>query len=136
METIKVDHKYTVNPAYMFRNDISSIVLTNNISSVFDSTYPTEQITSSFTWKIHPDLFFVFRLFNGQRTLQDIWDLQFKKHDITLQDFKRAIIPYVENEDVVITPLYGKFPQSIPKNFLIHNDSPNIEEHDFYIPET
>lgn len=129
METIKVDHKFVVNPAYLFRNDISSIVLTNNISSVFDSTYPAEEITSSFTWKIHPDLFFVFRLFNGQRTLQDIWDLQFKKHDITIQDFKQAIIPYVENKDVVITPLYEKFPQSIPKNFLIHNDS-NIVRND------
>ena len=112
---------YIINPAYRLKNDITNVILTNNKSSVFDTTYPSDDITTSFLWKVHPDLAYVFSFFNGKLKLSEICDYFSCNHSIPKEKFIQSISHYISNKDVVLSPIYGKYVQSIPKKFIIPN---------------
>ena len=69
MQTVDINLKYVVNPAYKFKADYLNVIITNNNPGRYDAGRHRDDITSSFAWRTHPDLAYLFSYFDGSRTL-------------------------------------------------------------------
>lgn len=128
MQKIDVNQRYVVNPAYKFKEDYLNVIITNNNPARYRADLDRKDITHSFARRIHPDLAFLFSLFDGSKTLDEV------AMRSALMDFKNkeafieSMAPCIGNPEEIIIPTYGDNWMSIPKNFLIPNTMGIVRE--------
>ena len=113
-------HGYvTVNPAYKFRSDITSVIITNEDSLFFNVFDRNEQVQSGFAWKTHPLIAYLFSFFDGSRSLKDSIALLSEHSGISLEDLKSAVEPFIMNkESMVFSMCNYNNSFALPRNFL------------------
>lgn len=121
MQTVDVNVKYVVNPAYKFKDDRWNVVITNNNPGRYDTDRRRDDITTSFVWRTHPDLAYLFGYFDGARTLDETASLFAEREGVSKERFLESVRPCICNRDPILIPAYERHWVSIPKNFLIPN---------------
>lgn len=126
MKAIDLKTRYILNPAYKFRNDITSVVVTNADSLYFDSLDQDEKTFKNFAWKIPPLVAYLFSFFDGSETFTDTLNHIVEQTNSSCEVLTDAILPFIENEDNKVFPLALDSEKgcaiSLPKNFLIPCD--------------
>ena len=121
MQSIDLNLKYVVNPAYKFKGDCVNVIITNNNPARYDSSPFREDITTSFAWRTHPDLAYLFGYFDGTLTLEET-ARSFSEHEnVDRRRFLESVFPCICNDEPVLIPAYNRHWVPIPKNFLIPN---------------
>lgn len=128
MQTIDVNERYVVNPAYKFKGDYNNVIITNNNSALYDADLYREDITSSFAWRTHPDLAYLFSFFDGAGTLNEVARRFSEQEKTDMEAFIESVKPCICNDEPVLIPAYRQYWVSIPKNFLIPNTMGIIRE--------
>lgn len=128
MQTIDVNLKYVVNPAYKFKGDCVNVIITNNNPARYDADPYRDDITNSFAWRTHPDLAYLFSYFDGTRTLDETATLFSERENVDRQRFLESVFPCIGNDEPVLIPAYNRHWVPIPKNFLIPNTGGLVRE--------
>lgn len=121
MQTVDINLKYVVNPAYKFKADYLNVIITNNNPGRYDAGRHRDDITSSFAWRTHPDLAYLFSHFDGSRTLSETAALFAEREGMGKERFLESVYPCIGNSDPILIPADDRHWVSIPKNFLIPN---------------
>lgn len=121
MQTVDINLKYVVNPAYKFKADYLNVIITNNNPGRYDAGRHRDDITSSFAWRTHPDLAYLFSHFDGSRTLSETAALFAEREGMEKERFLESVYPCIGNSDPILIPADDRHWVSIPKNFLIPN---------------
>lgn len=119
MQAVDVNLKYMVNPAYKFKADYLNVIITNNNPGRYDADRHRDDITSSFAWRTHPDLAYLFSYFDGSRSLDETATLFAEREGVEKDRFLESVLPCIGNNDPILIPVYDQHWVSIPKNFLI-----------------
>lgn len=121
MQAVDINLKYVVNPAYKFKEDYLNVIITNNNPGRYDAGRHRDDITSSFAWRTHPDLAYLFSHFDGSRTLSETAALFAEREGVEKERFLESVYPCIGNSDPILIPTDDRHWVSIPKNFLIPN---------------
>ena len=121
MQTVDINLKYVVNPAYKFKEDYLNVIITNNNPGRYDAGRHRDDITSSFAWRTHPDLAYLFSYFDGSRSLDETAALFAEREGVEKERFLESVYPCIGNSDPILIPADDRHWVSIPKNFLIPN---------------
>lgn len=121
MQTVDINLKYVVNPAYKFKADYLNVIITNNNPGRYDTGRHRDDITSSFAWRTHPDLAYLFSHFDGSRTLSETAALFAEREGVEKGRFLESVYLCIGNSDPILIPADDRHWVSIPKNFLIPN---------------
>ena len=117
---------YILNPAYKFRFDVKRAIITNNNSSFIDISDPNiTEVSTSFTWTIHPIVAYLFSLFNGKNTINDVISIVSTKMGVEHDTLSLIINKYIYNKENMIFPIKGLRCFSLPKNLLIKMSNDN-----------
>ncbi|MDR1346738.1 MAG: radical SAM protein [Bacteroidales bacterium] len=120
-KNINVNDIYIINPSYRIRYDVKRARVGNNNSLYFNARDSLNNSIDNFgfSWGLHPNLAYIFSEFNGEKRLCDIARNLATELDWAESEVMDALINYIDNEEVVITPLRNEGFCSIPKRFLI-----------------
>ncbi len=109
-----------INRAYKFHNDLHRIIVTNN-NSLLLRDLDESKYQSAFAWIMHPLVAYGLSLFNGQRTVSDVYRLLNIENQCSIEKFCELINRITDNTDNVYMSLsFGKV--EIPRFFLNQYD--------------
>lgn len=114
-----MEKRYTINPAYIFRNDERRVILTNNRSGILEGM-DDKQFLKGFSWHIHPYIAFIFSFFNGKRTAEEVHEILKNEYHFSIpkDEFCKSILSFVNNKDTAVIPIQTESYTPLPLNFL------------------
>lgn len=116
---------FVVNPAYKFRSDLTSVVVTNNDSLYFDVFDQNATAQKDFAWRIPPLIAYLFSFFNGTNTLGEAIAKISAFTDSTKEEALGAVQPFIGNKETkAITSLMKGAHRTfyLPKEFLVKSN--------------
>lgn len=119
-QIMNIDSILQINRAYKFHNDLHRIIVTNN-NSLLLRDLDESKYQSAFAWIMHPLVAYGLSLFNGQRTVSDVYRLLNIENQCSIEKFCELINRITDNTDSVYMSLsFGKV--EIPRFFLNQYD--------------
>lgn len=110
-----------INRAYKFHNDLHRIIVTNN-NSLLLRNIDESKYQSGFSWVMHPLVAYGLSLFNGQRTIADVYGILNLENRCSLDNFCDLVSKITDNPECFYMSLsFGKI--EIPKFFLTQYDN-------------
>jgi len=117
---------YIINPAYKIVSDIKRCIIINNNSGLLGNKWDeNENITTGFSWKIHPYIAYIFSFFDGKENLENTIKKIVEVSELELDYLYSIFLKFIENEEVIYIDMINHN-NTIPKNFLIKKEQ-NVE---------
>lgn len=116
------DNTYIFNKYYKLRDDLDSIIITNNDSKFADTTGRgmTELYTSGFAWKIDPYLAIILNYFTGEYTFKEVIEKICLDLNKDFDDIYDSVVSLINNEEVIYYDIDGG-KLGLPVNLLVEN---------------
>ena len=125
---------YIFNPAYILKNDVNRILITNTAGKFLDK--PGE-ITDGFVNFVHPLHAILFSYFDGLNKIEEIINEVSESFEMPLEKTREIVAQFIENPNT-LTVIHEQIPFSFPKNVLIPKSNDILVRefniNDFIIP--